>query len=280
MLTLLKHSGLYAALVIAAAAIEGCSPPAADAPPAAAIARRADGRPDLSGVWQALNTANWNLEAHAATALPDLWRLGALGAVPAGQSVVMGGTIPYLPEALAQRDANRAGWPKADPEAKCFMPGIPRANYQPWPFEIVQGDGDMLFVYEFGSANRPVYMNSAEHLTYDQVPVDQWMGWSNGRFEGDTLVIDVFALDARTWLDRAGNYHSNALRVTERFTPVDANHLRYEATLEDPSVFSRPWTISMPLYRRLEDNATVLEYKCVEFAEPLLYGEQYQTPLR
>jgi hypothetical protein len=276
-----KHPAFFAAVLLGLAAVEGCSPrptPETAAPAVSAIPRAADGRPDLNGVWQALSSANWNLEAHAATAVPSLWRLGALGAVPAGQSVVVGGTIPYRPEALAQRDANRAGWPAADPETKCFMPGIPRANYQPWPFEIVQGEGDILFVYEFGSANRTVYMNEAEHLTYDEVPVDQWMGWSNGRWDGDTLVIDVFALDPRTWLDRAGNYHSNAMRVTERFTPIDANHVRYEATIEDPNVFTQPWTISMPLYRRLEDNATVLEYKCVEFAEPMLYGEQYKTP--
>ena len=176
MKVVVRHPVLLAAVLLGLAAVEGCSPPPAQdnaAAAADAIPRGADGRPNLNGVWQALNSANWNLEAHAATAVPSLWQLGALGAVPAGQSVVVGGTIPYRPEALAQRDANRAGWPAADPETKCFMPGIPRANYQPWPFEIVQGEGDLLFVYEFGSANRTVYMNEAEHLTYDEVPVDR-----------------------------------------------------------------------------------------------------------
>jgi hypothetical protein len=270
------------ALALAAALLCACAPPASSPTQSgsAALARRSDGHPDLSGVWQALNSAHWNLEAHPATALPDLWRLGALGAIPAGQSVVVGGTIPYRPEALAQRDANRAGWPAADPETKCFMPGIPRAHYQPWPFEIVQGDGDLLFVYEFASANRPVYMNPKDQLTYEQVPVDQWMGWSNGHWEGDTLVIEVLANDARTWLDRAGNYHSSAMKVTERFTPIDASHLQYEATIDDPNVFTKSWTIAMPLYRRIEPHATPLEYKCMEFAEPLLYGQSYKSPPR
>jgi hypothetical protein len=241
---------------------------------------RIGAHPNLNGVWQAANTAYWNLEAHSAEALADFWELGSLAAIPAGQSVVAGGTIPYLPEALAQRDANRAGRPASDPAAKCYMPGIPRANYQPFPFEIIQGDSDILFVYEFASANRPVYMSESDHLSYEEVPVDQWMGWSNGRWEGDTLVIEVVANDARTWLDRAGNYHSSAMTVMERFTPIGPNHLQYEATIEDPNVFSRPWTISMPLYRRIEPNAAILEFKCVEFAEPLLYGEYLKEPIQ
>lgn len=239
---------------------------------------RLNGRPNLNGLWQALNDAYWNLEGHAAAAIPSMWRLGALGAIPAGQSVVEGGSIPYLPAALERRALNRAGYPQSDPVTSCYLPGIPRANYQPFPFQIVQGDGDILFIYEFASANRTVYMNPADHLPYEQVPVDQWMGWSNGHWEGDTLVVEVVANDARTWLDRAGNHHSSQMTVTERFTPISPDHLQYEATIEDPATFSRPWTISMPLYRRLEANADVLEFKCVEFAEPLLYGELFKAP--
>ncbi len=241
---------------------------------------RINGRPNLNGVWQAMNTAHWNLEGHSAAAIDDFWQLGAIAAIPAGQSVIVGGPIPYRPEALAQRDANRAGWPRTDPEAACYLPGIPRATYMPFPFEIVQGDGDILFVYEYASANRPVHMDPADHLEYADVPVDQWMGWSNGRWDGDTLVIEVVANDSRTWFDRAGNYHTSGLTVTERYTLASDNHILYEATIDDPNVYTRPWTISMPLYRRLEPNATILEFKCVEFAEPLLYGDLLKEPIQ
>jgi len=228
---------------------------------------RIAGKPNLNGIWQALNTANWNLEGHSAEALEQFWQLGAIAAIPAGQGVVVGGEIPYLPEALEQRDANRAAWPAADPEAKCYMPGIPRATYLPYPFQIVQGNGNILFVYEFASANRVVRMSN-----HEQPPIDSWMGWSNGHWDGDTLVIEVTGMNGDTWLDRAGNHHSSALKVTERYTKVSDGHIEYEATLEDPRVFARPWQIRMPLYRRAEENARLLEFKCVPFAEQLLYG--------
>ncbi len=232
---------------------------------------RIAGKPNLNGIWQALNTAHWNLEGHSAEALEDFWELGAIAAIPAGQSVVVGGEIPYLPEALAEREENRAGWPASDPEAKCYMPGIPRATYMPYPFQIVQGEGDtILFAYTYANANRPVYMNPDDHQI---APVDTWMGRSNGRWEGDTLVIEVNSNIEDTWLDRAGNHHSNQMVVTERYTLVDEHVMQYEATIEDPETFSRPWTIRMPLYRRAEENARLLEFNCVEFAEELLYGD-------
>ena len=226
-----------------------------------------ESRPNLNGVWQALGTAHWNLEGHSAEALPEFWRLGAIGAIPAGRSVVVGGKIPYLPEALAKREQNRAEWPASDPEAKCYQPGIPRATYLPYPFRIVQGVDDILFAYEFASANRVVHMG--EHV---ESPIESYMGWSNGHWEGDTLVIEVTGFNGLTWFDRAGNHHSNELKVTERYTLNGPNHIAYEATIEDPQTFSRPWTLTMPLYRRLDEHAQVLEYKCVEFAEELLYG--------
>jgi hypothetical protein len=182
-----------------------------------------------------------------------------------------------LPEALARREENRAGWPKTDPEAACYLPGVPRATYLPHPFQIVQGDDDILFVYSFANANRAVHMK--DHRTIDEVPVDLWMGWSNGRWDGDTLVVEVIANDDRTWFDRAGNYHSNQLKVTERYTPLDANRIQYEATIEDPETFAAPWTISMHLYRHTEPNAELLEFKCVEFSEHMLYNEFLKEPL-
>jgi hypothetical protein len=264
--TLAKAVVGLAALVIAAGAAEAqTSQP-----------KRIGGHPNLNGIWQAMNSANWNLEAHAASALDEFWRLGAIGAVPAGQSVVKEGKIPYKPDALAKRDENRANWPKADPEAACYLPGIPRATYLPYPFQIVQGDGDILFSYAFAAANRAVHMTN--HRKLDEVPVDMWMGWSNGHWDGDTLVVEVLANDDRTWLDRAGNYHSSAMKVTERYTPLDENRLQYEATIDDPETFTKPWTISMHLYKHTEPNAELLEFKCVEFSENLLYGEFLKNP--
>jgi hypothetical protein len=229
---------------------------------------RVAGQPNFNGVWQALNTANWNLEAHSATALDEFWRLGALAAIPAGKSVVIGGRIPYLPAALAQRDANRAGWPEADPETSCYLPGIPRANYMPFPFQIVQGGGDILFVYAYASANRLVAME--QHL---EPPVDTWMGQSNGSWDGDTLVIETYGFNGRAWLDRAGNFLTPAAIVTERLTLLSPDHIDYAATIDDPQTFSEPWTLSMPFYRMIEPNAQLLEHKCVPFVEELLYKD-------
>ena len=250
--------------------------PAGQGRGAAARPARIAGRPNLNGIWQALGTAHWNLEDHSASAAPPVagtklpfWQLGALYAVPAGQSVIAdGGTIPYLPGALKRREENMADWPKSDPEAKCYMPGIPRATYMPYPFQIVQGQRDILFVYEYASSNRIVHMSN-----HTEAPVDSWMGWSNGKWDGDTLVIEVNGFNDQTWFDRAGNHHTEALKVTERYSLQGDNHLNYEARIEDPKTFSRPWTIRMPLYRRLEQNVQLLEFKCVEFSEELLYGD-------
>jgi hypothetical protein len=244
----------------------GAAAPARGAAPARPA--RIAGKPNLNGIWQSLSGANWNLEDHSATDLKQFWQLGAIAAVPAGQSVVDGGTIPYTPAGLKQREENRAGWPKTDPEAKCYMPGIPRANYMPYPFQIVQGQKDILFVYEFASANRIVHMSN-----HQEAPVDSWMGWSNGKWDGDTLVIDVQGFNELSWFDRAGNHHSNQLQVVERYTPNGDNHINYQATITDPRTFTRPWTIRLPLYRRLEQNVQLLEFKCVEFSEELLYGD-------
>jgi hypothetical protein len=232
----------------------------------APVPRTAAGKPDLSGIWQALNEANWNLEPHVATQ-GAVETLGAIGAVSPGTGVVEGGRIPYLPAALAQREKNHERRRTDDPEAKCFMPGVPRAAWLPHPFQIVQSDGDIMIVYQFAGAVRTIAMKN-----HGEAPVDSWMGWSNGHWEGDTLVVAVTGLNAN-WLDRSGNYATETRRVTERYTLTDANHIRYEATVEDPAVFSRPWTVRMPLYRRIEPGARLMDFRCVEFAEELMYGE-------
>lgn len=231
------------------------------------------GHPNFNGVWQALNNANWDLEAHSARALDDFWGLGAIAAVPAGKSMLKGGgTIPYLPEALAQRNKNKANWPLDDPEAKCYMLGVPRVTYHNMPFQIFEGggDADLLMVYPFEATNRVIHMQKKDH---GEAPIDSWMGKSDGTWEGNTLVVVTNSQNEKTQFDRAGNFHSNKLKVTERFRLIDADHIAYEATMEDPKTFSKPWTIEMPLYRLIDDNIQLLEHKCVTFADKLLYHD-------
>jgi hypothetical protein len=229
---------------------------------------RIAGQPNLNGIWQVLNSANWNLEAHSASALDAFWQLGAIAAIPAGQSVVVGGRIPYLAEAAAQREQYRANWPDSDPETFCYLPGIPRANYMPYPFQIVQDGGDILFIYEYASANRLVAMQ--ERI---EPPVDTWMGQSNGHWEGDTLVIETYGFNGKAHLDRAGNHMSPAAVVTERLSLITPDHINYEATINDPRTFSEEWTIRMPIYRRIEPYAQLMEFKCVPFVEEKLYKD-------
>ncbi|MEO5707920.1 MAG: hypothetical protein ABIT10_02330 [Alteraurantiacibacter sp.] len=239
--------------------------------------------PNINGVWQAMNAANWNLEPHSAAPNPVADRLiGAIGAIPPGLGVVEGGEIPYLPEARERLDRNRMNVINHDPEAACYLPGIPRATYMPYPFQIIQGnDDDILMAYQYASANRVVHMGEV-----GIPPIDTWMGTSYGTWDGDTLVVTTLALgpglvklpagemeEGVTWLDRAGNYLTNHATVTERFTPRGPNHMDYEATIDDPTIYSRPWTIRMPLYRNVDANAQLLEFKCVPFSEQLLYGD-------
>jgi hypothetical protein len=235
-------------------------------------ARTPDGHPDLNGIWQAMNSAEWDLEPHAAQA-GQMIPLGAEGAEPPGIGVVEGGTIPYLPAALEKKKENYANRLKLDPEVKCYLPGVPRANYMPFPFQIVQSNKVILMSYEYDGGVRTIYMDNP-----GPAPVDSWMGWSAGRWEGDTLVVDVTGMNDQTWFDRAGDFHSEMLHVVERYTPVSPTVLNYEATIEDPMTFSRPWKISMPLYKHVEKNAQLLEFKCVEFVEELLYGHLRKKP--
>ena len=255
--------------------------------------RTADGTPDLNGVWQALNTANYDIQAHAArpalaliptpprTGVAGLTRatptelpappvraLGAVGGVPAGEGVVEGNEIPYQPAAAAKKKENFEHWLERDPEIKCLMPGVPRATYMPYPFQILQGKNTILIAYEFAGTTRTIYMDKVADS-----PSTTWMGLSRGRWDGDTLVVDVTDFNDQTWFDRAGNFHSDALHVVERYTPVSPYHLMYEVTIEDPKVFTRPWKMRMPLYRRFEQDKQILEYKCVEFVEEAMYGQ-------
>ena len=198
--------------------------------------------------------------------------LGAIGAIPAGMGVVDGGKIPYTPEALETRDDNRQNWVERDPAVKCYMPGIPRATYMPFPFQIVQTPDALMFAYEFTSSTRVVRMDRPA----TEADLPSWMGYSLGRWEAETLVVDVTSQVPDTWFDSSGNFHSEALIVEERYTPTGPNSLLYEVTLEDPEVFTESWTMSMPLYRRLEPDARLLEFKCIPFAEEAMFGEWYR----
>lgn len=256
---------------------------AATAPsfPAAYRAPRLAGHPDLNGLWQALVTSNWDLRNHEAQPglHPELE--GAYDAAPPGQTIIEGGEIPYQAGALQKKKENFENRGKVDvsnddnrhalgdPELKCYMPGVPRATYMPFPFQIVQGSSPyILIAYEFTTATRIIRMDWKQ-----EAPTPAWMGWSRGHWEGDTLVVDVTGQREESWLDRAGDFHSDAFHVIERYTPASPYHLMYEATIEDPKVYTRPWKISFPLYRRMEKSVQLLEFKCVPFTEDLLFGK-------
>jgi len=247
--------------------------------------RGADGHPDLNGIWQALNEANYDVEMHMArpalqtrqgpygpVPAPPVLALGAVASVPPGVGVVEG-ELPYKPEALAQRNKNRENWVNADPEIKCYLPGVPRANYMPHPFQIFQSSKAIFFAYQYAGAVRNIYLKDP-----GPAPVDSWMGQSVGRWEGETFVVDSKGFNDTSWFDRAGNFHSDKLHVVERWTRTAADVLSYEATIEDPETFTRPWKIRFPLYRRI-DGRQLMDFKCVEFVEEMLYGAYRKNPL-
>ena len=257
------------------------------AAPAYRAPRAADGHPDLNGIWQALNTANYDIQTHTARPAMQLRQgpygplpaasvlaLGAVGAVPPGMGVVEGEEIPYLPAALEQKKKNQEQWVTLDPEVKCYLPGVPRATYMPYPFQIFQSPKAIFIAYEYAGATRNLYLKDP-----GPPPVDSWMGQSVARWEGETLVVDVSGFNDQTWFDRSGNFHSEEMKVTERYTRTSPDIITYEATITDPKTFSRPWKMSMPLYRRQEKNAMLMDFKCVEFVEELLYGQWRKNPL-
>ena len=252
------------------------------------IPRTASGKPDLNGIWQALGNAHYDVEPHSARGAMA-WRpgpvvpvpakevvaLGAVGAVPSGMGIVVGGQIPYTPAALVRKKENQAQWLTRDPEIKCFLPGVPRATYMPFPFQIVQSDRAFFIAYEYAGALRNIYLK-------DPGPpqVDSWMGQSVGAWDGDSFVVTANGFNAESWFDRAGNHHSEALKVVERYTMIGPDHIQYEATMEDPQTFTRPWTIRLPLYRHVNPDARLGQFKCVEFVEELMYGHLRKTPLK
>jgi hypothetical protein len=262
-------------------------PLSGQAPAAYRAPRLSDGHPDLNGIWQAINEANFDLEAHMArpamqlragpygpVPAPPVLALGAVGSVPPGLGVVEGGEIPYLPEAAKKKKENQEHWIERDPEIKCYLPGVPRATYMPQPFQLLQSTKAIFVAYQYAGATRDILLKDP-----GPAPIDSWMGQSVGRWEGETLVVDVTGMNDQSWLDRAGNFHSDALHVVERYTRTAPDVLMYEATLDDKNVYSKPWKISMPLHRRVEKNAQLLDFKCVEFVEEMMYGQWRKKPL-
>jgi hypothetical protein len=248
---------------------------------------RVGGHPDFSGVWSAVNNANWNIEPHAASAglqmrqgpivpVPgkDVVKLGTIASIPAGLGVVEGGMIPYKPEARKQQQDNKANWIDRDPEVKCYLPGVPRGNYMELPFQIFQSDNAMLMAYEYAGAVRNVLFTDP-----GPAPVDSWMGQSVAKWEGETLVVTVTGQIDRTWFDRAGNFHGPDMKIVERWSPIDATHVKYSATITDADTFTKPWTMSMTLYKHVGEDARLQQFKCVEFVEELIYGHLRKNPL-
>ena len=251
------------------------------------LPRTPSGKPNLNGIWQAMGNAHWDIEPHLArpalvmidgpagpVPATEVLAFGAVGAVPSGQGIVEGGEIPYLPAALEKRNENRENWLDRDPEIRCYLPGVPRATYMQFPFQIFQSDAKFMITYEYASAVRDVYYEDP-----GPAQVDSWMGQSVGRWDGDTFVVEVTGNHPDTWFDRAGNHHSAAMKVTERYTMIGPDHIMYEATIEDPETFSRPWNISLPLYRNIDPNARLGQFKCVEFVEELIYGDLRKNPV-
>jgi hypothetical protein len=216
---------------------------------AAPAPRATDGKPDFSGIWQASGSAAADLGDHAAKFN-----------MPAGQSVIAGGgEVPYQPWAAAKKAENFANRAKLDPmTAQCYIPGVPRVMYIDFPFQIFQTPKLIAMSFEWSLDYRNIYLDGTPH---PDDGIDHWMGDSRGRWEGDTLVVDVAKNNDKTWLDLAGDFHSDALHVVERYRMTDADTIQYEATIEDAKVFTKPWTVDIALHRRT-DRRRLYEYAC------------------
>lgn len=229
------------AIILAAAFSIAALPAAAQAP----TPRAADGKPDLSGIWQANTLANWSIVDR-----------GVDYASPAVKGIVEGKTLPYQPAAEARHKTLAEDISK-DPMAHCHLPGVPRIVYAPYPWKIIQTPKQVLIVYEFAHAWRIIPLNGSDHPA-DLQP--SWNGNSVGRWEGDTLVVDSVGFNDQTWFDMSANFHSDALHGVERYTPVDADHIRFEATIEDPKTFTKPWKMSFPIVARRD--VELKEFEC------------------
>jgi hypothetical protein len=259
---------IVSAVVVAGVAYSGSTRMSAQAPARAGAftaARTADGQPNLEGIWRAWNLAQYDLEDH-----------GAKPGVPAGRGFVVDppdGKIPYRPEMLDKRKKNYEGTKtfdpvkNTDPLAKCYIPGYPRITYMPWPFQIVQSKETVFFNYEWSHKTRYVPVTNIPAPKRAEPEELTWSGMPRGKFDGSSLVVTLTNFNPYSWFDMAGNFHSDALKVTERYTLVGPDTLQYEATMEDPKVFTRPWTIRMNLDR--QKDTPLLDYECTAMLDDL-----------
>lgn len=284
------RSSPFAVLVLTALALAlsaNAMSPRAVAAQSGEIPRTPAGQPDMNGIWQTLGNAHWDIEPHTArpalamrpgpvvpVPAAEVLAFGAVGSVPSGYGVVEGGMIPYRPEAIEQRNRNRESWLESDPEIKCYLPGVPRATYMPFPFQIFQSDARFFIAYEYAGAMRDIYLEDP-----GPAQVDSWMGQSFGHWEGDTFVVEVTGFNGESWLDRAGNFAPYGTVVTERYTMLGPDHILYEAEIDNDEAFERPWSVRMPLYRNIDPNARLGQFKCVEFVEELMYGHLRKNPI-
>ena len=251
-------------LACAAAAWLAAAPSTAQTPSAERPApRTADGKPDLTGIWVATGAILLfeGEEAFRAARAAD-----AAAGRPPGNS---GEPPPFKPEAEAQRQRFLERRGIDDPMARCLLTGVPRINFRPLPFEMVQLPDRVIMLYEIHHAFRII-------PTYGRPPPEDaepsYLGESVGRWEGDTLVVDVTSFNDKTWLTGVGTIHTEDLRVTERYTRDSHDTIRYEVTMEDPNVLTRPWTLRETF--RLRPNERLREYECIESNEDLLRFER------
>lgn len=249
------------ALVVAAALASAPAWAPAWAQESREIPRLANGHPDFSGIWQTLSEADYDLEPHA----------GRRDAPPS-PGVIAGGTIPYREDALAQRRRNFESRAEEDPRLKCWVLGVPRGVYYPAPFQIFERENDLTLVHQFGHQVRTIATNGSDHP--EEKGQEFWLGDSRGRWEGDTLVVDVTDFNPETWLDRSGNFHSEELHVVERWKFIDRDTIAYSATLEDPKVYTRPWTIDVVLHRRRDPGFQLIEDYCYTLEYEQYYPHQ------
>lgn len=233
---------IWTRLLLAAAA---ASVPAVAQSKAYSAPRLADGHPDLNGIWEVQGKVDANIEAKLR-----------------GKNIIVDpedGKIPYKPEALAQRKANAEKHATEDPLTKCWMPGVPRLMYIPYPYQIVESANQPVIpiLSQYVHVIRNIQMQG-EHLD----GLENWLGDSRGHWDGDTLVVDATNFNDQTWYDAAGNYHSGDLHVVERFTRTAPNTIAYQATMTDPKVLAKPFTIRLTLARDARKNAQIMEYEC------------------
>ena len=290
----LKRSVMATSAIAVMILVWSAAPKVAGQTPAYKAQRTVDGQPDINGFWQSMTTANWDIEEHGAAKPPHVTMVGAYLAQPPGFSIVEGGTIPYKPEALERRKTyfeNRLNpdpvftenWTtdKSNPEAKCFQGGVPRALYMPYPFQVIQSTNKILMAHQWGGSPRVIHMGrDMEKTRANLLNIDSWMGQSVGRWEGETLVVDTRWFSHTIWLDRAGNHYSSNAVVVERFTPATPYHMNYEATITDPETFTRPWKLSVVLYKHMDPKMEYLEFQCIPLVEDFNYGKYYKKPVK